>query len=78
MEYLIDLSSYKTKITDFLAKWEEGITVLTIFSAVSAMGFSSLWLLIKEATVLYLSLGFSGIYFIGKRFWKFRQNRPSR
>lgn len=81
MEYLIDPSSYKTyktKIIDFLAKWEEGITVLTIFSATSAIGLGFLWVVMKEMTLLYLTMGFSGIYFLGKKFWKFRPHGPSR
>lgn len=76
MEHTIYPSALKAKIAFLLTRWEEVITVLTILSAVSAIGLGFLWMVMKEMALLYLSMGFSGLYLIGKKYWKFRQMSP--
>ncbi len=72
MESALFPSSLKTKIVYFLAKWEEVITLFTILCAVSAIGSGIVWLFLKEKPLLYILLGFSSFYFVGRKFWKFR------
>ncbi len=62
----------KKKKILFLVKWEEVFTLITILCAVSAIGSGIVWLFLKETLLLYLLIGFSSGYFLGKRSWKFR------
>lgn len=66
------LSPLKKKMTYFFVKWEEIFTLATVLCALSAIGSGILWLFLKKATLLYMLVGFSSGYFVGKNFWKFR------
>lgn len=72
MEHAVYSFSYKTKIIYFLTKWEEVITVLTILFGVSAIGSGIAWLFLTAKPLLYLLMGFSSFYFVGRKMWKFR------
>lgn len=72
MEHALYPSPLKTKIVYLLAKREEVITFFTILCAVSAIGSGIAWLFLKEKPLLYMLMGFSSFYFVGKNFWKFR------
>jgi hypothetical protein len=74
MENVIHPSHMRTKVIYLLVKWEEVITLLTVFSAVSAIGSGVIWLFLRETVLLYTVTGLSSFYFVGKKFWKFRDN----
>jgi hypothetical protein len=75
MEPALYPSPLKTKIAYFLARREEAITFFTVLCAVSAIGSGIAWLFLKEKPLLYTLMGFSSFYFVGKKFWKFRDGR---
>jgi len=72
MDNAIRHSYMRTKIVYLSVKWEEVVTFLTVLCAVAAIGFGVIWLFFRETVLLYILLGFSSLYFIGKKFWKFR------
>lgn len=73
MENVVYPSHLRTKIVYLLVKWEEAITLITVLCAISAIGLGMVWLFLKETVLLYMSMGFSSCYFIGKKFWRFRR-----
>ncbi len=73
MEQEIYFSHLGTKFFYLLVKWEEKITFVTILCALLAIGLGMVWIVLKEMVLLYLCLGFSSCYLIGKKFWKFRK-----
>jgi len=74
MENAVRQSYIRTKIVYLSVKWEEVITFLTIFCAVSAIGLGVVWLFLREMVLLYIVMGLSSFYFVGKKFWKFRDD----
>ena len=74
MENAVRQSYVRTKIVYLSVKWEEVITFLTILCAVTAVGLGVVWLFLREMVLLYCVMGFSSFYFLGKRFWKFRDD----
>jgi hypothetical protein len=74
MENAIHPSQMRTKIVYLLIKWEEVITFLTVLCAVLAIGLGVLWLFFREMVLLYTVMGLSSFYFVGKKFWKFRDD----
>jgi hypothetical protein len=72
MENVVYPSHLRTKIVYLLVKWEEVITFLTVLCAVSAIGSGVIWLFFREMVLLYTVMGLSSFYFVGKKFWKFR------
>jgi len=74
MENAVRQSHIRTKIVYLSVKWEEVITFLTILCAVSAIGLGVVWLFLREMVLLYFVMGLSSFYFVGKRFWKFRDD----
>lgn len=73
MKQTASLSPFKTKMIYWLAKWEETISFLTVLFGMLAIGSGIAWLFLQERTLLYGLMGFSAIYFAGKRAWKFPQ-----
>jgi hypothetical protein len=73
MDIAVRQSHLRTKIVYLLIKWEEVITLLTILCALSAIGLGVIWFFFREMALLYAVVGFSSLYFIGKKFWKFRE-----
>ncbi len=74
MDHAVRPSHFRTKIVYLSVKWEEVITFLTVLCAVSAIGLGVIWLFYREKVFLYTCLGFSSFYFVGKKFWKFRDD----
>ncbi len=74
MEQVVYLSHLRRKIVYLLVKWEEAITLITVFCAILAIALGMAWLFLKEMVLLYLSMGSSSCYFIGKKFWRFRRH----
>ena len=74
MENAVKQSHIRAKIVYLLVKWEEVITFLTVLCAVSAIGLGVIWLFFREMVILYIVLGLSSFYFVGKKFWKFRDS----
>ena len=74
MDIAVGQSHLRTKILYLLVKWEEIITLLTILCAVSAIGLGVIWFFLREMVLLYAVIGFSSFYFIGKKFWRFRED----
>jgi hypothetical protein len=74
MENVVQQSHMRTKIVYLSVKWEEVITLLTVLCAVSAIGLGVIWLLLREMVLLYTIMGLSSFYFVGKKFWKFRDD----
>ncbi|MCX8116434.1 MAG: hypothetical protein N3G78_00700 [Desulfobacterota bacterium] len=70
MKQAVFPSPFKTKLTYWLAKWEETITFLTLLFGVLAIGSGIAWLFLQERPLLYGLMGFSAIYFAGRRAWK--------
>jgi len=74
MENVVHPSHMRTKVVYLLVKWEEVITFFTALCAVSAIGLGVIWLFLREMVLLYIVMGLSSFYFIGKKFWKFRDD----
>jgi hypothetical protein len=74
MENIVQQSHIKTKIVYLLVKWEDVITFLIVLCAVSAIGLGVIWLFLREMVLLYIVMGLSSFYFIGKKIWKFRDD----
>ena len=74
MEDVFQQSHIRTKIVYLSVKWEEVITLLTALCAVTAIGLGVVWLFLREMVLLYLVMGLSSFYFVGKKFWKFRDD----
>jgi hypothetical protein len=74
MENTLQQSHIRTKIIYLSVKWEEVITFLTVLCAVLAIGLGVAWLFLRGMVLLYMVMGFSSFYFIGKKFWKFRED----
>jgi hypothetical protein len=74
MENMIQPSHIRTKIVYLSVKWEEVITFLTALCAVSAIGLGVIWLFLREMVLLYFVMGLSSFYFVGKKFWRFRDD----
>jgi hypothetical protein len=77
MEKTAYFPAMTVKVEDLLVKWEKTITlVVTIFPIVAiVLGIS--WLFLKKEILLFLVLGFSSCYFMGKNVWKFRGKKHS-
>jgi hypothetical protein len=74
MENMIQPSHIRTKIVYLSVKWEDVITFLTALCAVSAIGLGVIWLFLREMVLLYFVMGLSSFYFVGKKFWRFRDD----
>jgi hypothetical protein len=74
MENMVYASHIRTKIVYLSVKWEEAITFFTILCAISAVGLGVIWLCLREMVLLYIAIGLSSFYFVGKRFWRFRDD----
>jgi hypothetical protein len=74
MDIAVRQSYFRTKMVYLLVKWEEVITFLTVLCAVSAIGLGVIWFFFREMALLYAVMGLSSFYFVGKKFWKFRED----
>jgi hypothetical protein len=74
MENVVYRSHARTKIVYLLVKWEQVITFLTALCALLAIGLGVAWLFLRMMVLLYIVMGLSLFYFVGKKFWKFRDD----
>ncbi len=72
VDHVIFPSPIKKRMVHFLVKWEEAFTFITVLCAVSAIASGIVWLFLQKNLLLYLLIGFSSGYFLGRRSWKFR------
>ena len=77
MERTAYLPSITIKLEDLLLKWERVITALVALCAVAAIVVGIVWLFLKKDTLLFITLGFSSCYLLGRNFWRFRCQRIS-
>jgi hypothetical protein len=63
------------KLEDLLLKWEGVITPLVTLCAVLAIVIGIVWMFLRRDIFLFIVLGFSSCYFIGRNFWRFRPQR---
>ncbi|MBN2246153.1 MAG: hypothetical protein JW755_09940 [Candidatus Aminicenantes bacterium] len=72
MEKTIYLPRITVKFEDLLAKWEGVVTALVTLCAVLAIFLGMVWLFLRKDNLLFVMLGFSSCYLVGKNFWIFR------
>jgi hypothetical protein len=58
-----------------LIKWEGVITAFVALCAVVAIFLGIVWLFVGKDKLLFIVLGFSLCYLIGRNFWRFRDKR---
>jgi hypothetical protein len=58
-----------------LIKWEGVITAIVTLCAIVAMVLGIVWLFVGKDILLFIVLGFSSGYLIGRNFWRFRDER---
>ena len=72
MEKTVYFPSITFKIEDLLFKAEGVITALVTLCAVVAIVLGIIWLFLRKDPLLYIVLGFSSCYLIGRNFWRFK------
>jgi len=77
MEKTAYLPNTTVKLEALLAKWERFITALVTLCAVVAIVLGIVWLFLRKDNLLFVMLGFSSCYLIGRNFWRFRSRRLS-
>jgi magnesium-transporting ATPase (P-type) len=77
MEKTVYLPNTTVSLEALLAKWERFITVLVALCAVVAIVVGIVWLFLRKDSLLFVMLGFSSCYLIGRNFWRFRSRRLS-
>lgn len=77
MEKTASLPGTTIKLEDLLLKWEGVITTLVALCALVAIVFGIFWLFLRKDNLLFVMLGFSSCYLIGRKFWRFRPQRLS-
>lgn len=77
MEKTVYLPDTTVNLEALLAKWEGFITVLVALCAVVAIVVGIVWLFLRKDSLLFVMLGFSSCYLIGRNFWRFRSRRLS-
>jgi hypothetical protein len=75
MEKTTCLPSIMIRLEYLLVKWEGVITVLVTLCAIVAIVLGIVWLFLGKDILLFILLGFSASYLIGRNFWKFRDER---
>lgn len=75
MEKTTCLPSIMIRLEYLLVKWEGVITVLVTLCAIAAIILGIVWLFLGKDILLFILLGFSACYLIGRNFWKFRDER---
>jgi len=75
MQYSSDSPMITIKLQYLLVKWEGVITAIVTLCAIFAILSGIVWLIVRKNNLLILLLGLSSCYLIGKKFWKFRDER---
>jgi hypothetical protein len=58
-----------------LVRWNGIITVFVTLCTITAIVFGIVWMFLRKDTLLFIVLGLSSCYLIGKNFWGFRDKR---
>jgi hypothetical protein len=72
MEETASLPSTTVRLEDLLLKWERVITSLVALCALVAIVLGIVWLFLRRNHLLFVMLGFSSCYLVGRKFWRFR------
>jgi hypothetical protein len=75
MEKTVYFPSITIKIEDLLLKRERVITALVTLCAVVAIVLGIIWLFLRKDPLLFIVLGFSSCYLIGRNFRRFKDKR---
>ena len=60
------------KLRYLMVKWEGVITAIVALCAILAILSGIAWLVARRNSLLFVLLGLSSCYLIGKNFWRFR------
>ena len=60
------------KLQYLMVKWEGVITAIVALCAILAILSGIAWLVARKTSLLFILLGLSSCYLIGKNFWRFR------
>ena len=71
------LPSITVRLEALLANWAKVITALVMLCAVIAIALGIVWLFLRKDPLLFIVLGFSSFYLIGRNFWRFKDKRFS-
>lgn len=77
MERTASLPSTTVKLEDLPLKWEGVITPIVVLCALVAIVLGIVWLFLRKDNLLFVMLGFSSCYLVGRKFWRFRPQRLS-
>jgi hypothetical protein len=77
MEKTAYFPAMAVKVEDLLVKWEKVITVIVTLFPIAAIVLGIAWLFLKKEILLFLVLGFSSCYFLGRNAWKFREKKTT-
>jgi hypothetical protein len=77
MEKTAYLPGMKVRLECLLVEWEKAITALVIFCAIVTIVLGIVWMFLRKEILLFIVLGFSACYLIGRNFWRFRDKRFS-
>lgn len=77
MEKTTYLPSIMIRGERLLVKWQGVITTLVALCALVAIVLGIVWLFLREDNLLFVMLGFSSCYLIGRKIWRFRPQRLS-
>jgi hypothetical protein len=77
MEKAAFLPSIMIRRERLLVKWEGVITPVVALCALVAIVLGIVWLFLKKDNLLFVMLGFSSCYLVGRKFWRFRPQRLS-
>jgi hypothetical protein len=69
------LPSITVRLEALLANWAKVITALVTLCAVIAIALGIVWLFLRKDPLLFIVLGFSSCYLIGRNFRRFKDKR---
>ena len=72
MERTAYLPIITVRLEALLANWAKVITALVTLCAVIAIALGIVWLFLRKDPLLFIVLGFSSCYLIGRNFWRFK------
>lgn len=75
MEKTAYFPSNMIRFESLLIKWEGVITAIVTLCAIVAIVLGIVWLFLRKDILLFIVLGFSSCYLIGRNFWRFRDER---
>jgi len=75
MEKTAYFPSNMVRLESLLIEWERVITAIVTLCAIVAIALGIVWLFLRKDILLFIVLGFSSCYLIGRNFWRFRDER---